>query len=75
MAGGPHILPATMLMSLLLQVLGPEACILSGLCAAPDPGPKIPSGIMFTALGLVAAGVVGMRVERARRRPAAAHDD
>jgi hypothetical protein len=64
-----------MLMSLLLQVLGPEACILSGLCAAPDPGPRIPSGIMFTALGLVAAGLVGMRVERARRRPTAAQDD
>lgn len=64
-----------MLISLLLQVLGPEACILSGLCAAPDPGPRLPSGIMFTALGLVAAGLVGMRVERARRRPPAGQAD
>lgn len=50
------------------QVLGPEACILSGLCAAPDPGPAIPSGIMFTAVGLVSLGVWVLRRGRAAKR-------
>lgn len=55
-----------MLMLLLLQAqaLGPEACILSGLCSAPDAGPRIPSGIMFAAVGLVALGVWGLRGRR-----------
>lgn len=57
-----------MLLRILLQsqALGPEACILSGLCAAPDAGPRIPSGIMFVAVGLVALGVWGVR--RGRKR-------
>lgn len=60
-----------MLLTLLSQVLGPEACVLSGLCEAPAPGPRMPSGIMYTAVGLVAAGVLGFRMERARRRNSA----
>lgn len=55
------------LLPLLLQVIGPESCVLTGLCQAPDPGPRIPSGVMFTAVGLVAAGWLGIRLERARR--------
>jgi len=59
-----------MLSTLLLQAqaLGPEACILSGLCAAPDPGPRIPSGIMFTAIGLVGLGILGLRLTGRRGR-------
>lgn len=48
-------MPLTLLLQ--AQALGPEACILSGLCAAPDAGSPIPSGIMFTAVGLVGLGV------------------
>lgn len=49
------------------QALGPEACILSGLCAAPEAGSPIPSGLMFTAVGLVGLGV--WRWRRLRGRP------
>jgi len=49
------------------QALGPEACILSGLCAAPSGSP-IPSGIMFTAVGLVGLGVWILR-RSAKRGP------
>jgi len=54
------------------QALGPEACILSGLCAAPDGGSPIPSGVMFAAVGLVALGV--WRWRRVRARTAAPGD-
>jgi tetrahydromethanopterin S-methyltransferase subunit C len=49
---------------LLLQVVGPNDCVLSGLCGiAPQVfGP--PSGVMFAALGLVAFGVLGLRAIR-----------
>lgn len=67
-AGPPPGVSSGMLTVLLLQVLGPESCMLTGLCAAPEAAPPVPSGVMFTAIGLVAAGLVGLRIERRRRR-------
>lgn len=51
----------------LLQVLGPEDCVLSGTCGLVQEkfGPH--SGVMFTALGLILVGVVGLRALRRRR--------
>lgn len=48
-----------MLLSLLLQAqaMGPESCSLTGICLPIASGPRIPSGIMFTAVGLVGLGV------------------
>jgi len=48
-------------MPLLLQVIGPTDCILSGLCGAGPVHQGLPSGVMFTAIGLVVAGVLGLR--------------
>ena len=45
----------------LLQVVGPNDCILSGLCGLTPPQWGPPSGLMFTAVGLVALGVLGLR--------------
>lgn len=53
--------------SAFLQVLGPEDCVLSGTCGLVQErfGPH--SGVMFTALGLVLVGVLGLRALRRRR--------
>lgn len=55
-----------MLLALLLQsqALGPESCILTGLCPAATSGSPIPSGVMFTAVGLVAFGIWQWRERR-----------
>jgi hypothetical protein len=45
----------------LLQVVGPTDCILSGLCGAGPVRAGLPSGVMFTAVGLVALGMIGLR--------------
>lgn len=52
-----------MLTDLLLQALamGPESCSLTGICNVPDAGARIPSGIMFTAVGLVGFGMWSWR--------------
>ncbi len=44
---------------LLLQALamGPESCSLTGICNVPAAGARIPSVIMFTAVGMVGFGV------------------
>ncbi|MGE0441066.1 MAG: hypothetical protein AB7S39_11320 [Gemmatimonadales bacterium] len=54
---------------LLSQAIGPEECILTGLCFRPEPaGP--PAGLWYLALGLVALGTSGLvREWRARRAP------
>ena len=53
----------------LLQVLGPEDCVLSGTCGLVQDkfGPH--SGVMFTALGLVLAGLLGLRALRRHQKP------
>ena len=48
----------------LLQVVGPDDCILSGLCGLTRQSWGPPSGVMFTAVGLVALGVLGLRTLR-----------
>jgi hypothetical protein len=48
----------------LLQVVGPNDCLLSGLCGISQRAYGPPSGIMFTALGLIAVGVLGLRATR-----------
>lgn len=51
---------------ILLQTGTPGDCILTGLCnVVADPGPLIPPGVMYVALGLVLGGAIGWR--RARR--------
>jgi len=49
------------MMAMLFQVVGPNDCILSGLCGLTQPQWGPPSGVMFTAVGLVALGVLGLR--------------
>jgi tetrahydromethanopterin S-methyltransferase subunit C len=49
---------------LLLQVVGPNDCVLSGLCGVAPQVFGPPSGVMFAALGLVAFGVLGLRAIR-----------
>jgi hypothetical protein len=48
-----------MLTDLLLQAqaMGPESCSLTGICVVLDAGSRIPSGVMFTAVGMVGFGV------------------
>jgi len=48
----------------LLQVVGPNDCILSGLCGITPQVFGLPSGIMFAAVGLVAVGILGLRASR-----------
>lgn len=38
-------------------VIGPESCVLTGLCSVREVASRIPSGVMFTAIGLVAFGI------------------
>jgi hypothetical protein len=56
-------------MPLLLQVAGsqPLDCVATGLCGATgvEANPVLP-GVMFLAVGLVAAGIVGLRTARRR---------
>jgi hypothetical protein len=52
----------------LLQVPGPVDCSLTGLCGLRTAVAAIPSGLMFTALGLVAGGVIGYLAARRRSR-------
>ncbi|HEV8355555.1 MAG TPA: hypothetical protein VGQ17_02190 [Gemmatimonadales bacterium] len=52
---------------LLLMQLAPDDCILTGLCGVRPAEPGLPSGVLFLAVGLVLAGVLGLR--RERRRP------
>jgi hypothetical protein len=47
-----------------LQVVGPNDCILSGLCGPTPQSFGPPSGIMFAAIGLVAVGILGLRATR-----------
>ena len=51
----------SVMMFAILQVVGPNDCILSGLCGLTPPAWGPPSGVMFTAIGLVALGVIGLR--------------
>jgi len=48
----------------LWQVVGPNDCVLSGLCGVAPQVFGPPSGIMFAAIGLVAVGVLGLRAGR-----------
>ena len=48
----------------LLQVVGPNDCVLSGLCGITQQVLGPPSGIMFAAVGLVAVGILGLRASR-----------
>lgn len=63
---------------MLIQIPGPTECSLIGFCGnAAQVGP--PAGLMYLALGLVAAGVWGLWNERKRpaavgRRPEPADD-
>lgn len=45
----------------LLQQALPDDCSVSGLCGMGKGEPPIPSGILFIAIGLVAAGIIGLR--------------
>jgi hypothetical protein len=58
-----------MALSLIFQapVIGPESCLLSGLCGVQAAVSRIPSGVMFTAVGLVAFGVWYWRRGRSTR--------
>ena len=38
-------------------VIGPESCVITGLCTVQAEVSRIPSGVMFTAVGLVGLGV------------------
>ncbi|MDZ4674095.1 MAG: hypothetical protein SGI84_06550 [Gemmatimonadota bacterium] len=38
-------------------VIGPESCVLTGLCSVQEVVSRIPSGVMFVAVGLVGFGV------------------
>jgi len=51
---------------LLLQVLAPGDCLLTGLCGVREALAGPPSGLLFLALGVVLAG--GLGVVRARRK-------
>lgn len=51
----------SVMMAMLFQVVGPSDCILSGLCGLTQSRWGPPSGLMFTAVGLVALGVIGLR--------------
>ncbi len=62
-----------MLLSLLLQIPGPPDCALMGTCGAVPPAPGPPPGLMYLAIGLVGAGVLGLwryRRTRAESGPA-----
>jgi hypothetical protein len=61
------VLSFGMLLPLLLatQASLPESCILTGLCNIAPPAPPVASGVLFVAVGLVWAGMWGLR-----RRPA-----
>jgi hypothetical protein len=43
-----------------LQSLVPGDCLLTGLCAASQATPVVPSGAMFLAIGLVLIGAWGL---------------
>ena len=60
------VLSFGMVLPLLLATQGslPEACILTGLCNIVQPAPPVAPGVLFVAVGMVWAGVWGMR-----RRP------
>ena len=57
-----EIVPILMLQA---PVIGPESCVLTGLCSVQEAVSRIPSGVMFTAVGLVGFGVWQWR----RRHP------
>ena len=58
-----------MFLALLIQapVIGPESCVLTGLCSVTEVASRIPSGVMFTAVGLVGFGL--WRWRRGRSQP------
>jgi hypothetical protein len=51
---------------LLLQVAldGSDACLATGLCGLVEPVRPVAPGLMFLAVGLVAAGIWGLRRRR-----------
>ncbi len=51
-------------MLILLLALQSVDCIATGLCRLPPEPVGPPPGAMFLALGLVAVGVVGLRLRR-----------
>ncbi len=53
-------------MRLLLQVAldGNDACLATGLCGLVEPVRPVAPGLMFLAVGLVAAGAWGLRRRR-----------
>ncbi|MBK7595625.1 MAG: hypothetical protein IPP98_08945 [Gemmatimonadetes bacterium] len=57
-----------MLLPLLLtaQASLPESCILTGLCNLAQPAPPVASGVLFVAVGMVGAGLWGLRRPPAR---------
>ena len=48
----------------LIQTAVPGDCLLTGLCGVQGGGGGLASGVMFLALGLVVAGVMGLRARR-----------
>jgi MYXO-CTERM domain-containing protein len=42
----------------------PESCVLTGLCGVVRLAPPVPPGVLFVAVGLVAAGVLVARRRR-----------
>lgn len=49
-------------------VIGPESCVLTGLCSVQQVVSRIPSGVMFTAVGLVGFGAWLWRRRRGESR-------